>query len=95
MNLFNKLLCSFVLVTSALGSSVGFSSTQIEFDEQTLLKIIDEEVFRMAPEDMEWTDGYGVQPKDAYEMDYSEKCFFIKDTKNFGVRKACELIGIN
>lgn len=92
MNIFRNLLCSLGLVTSILGSSVASSATEPENPEEVLLKIIDEEVFKMAPETMEWTEGYGVQPKDAYEMDYSEKCFFIQHTHNLQARKACELI---
>lgn len=92
MSIFRNLLCFMGLVTSILGSSVAFSATQQVDHEAALLKIIDEEVYRMAPENMEWTEGFGVQPTDAYEMDYSEKCFFIQHTHNLMARKACKVI---
>lgn len=92
MKIFRTFLCSLGLVTSILGSSVAFSATaQVDYEE-ALMKIIDEEVFKMDPDGMEWTEGYGVQPKDAYEMDYSEKCFFIRYTPNLQARKACSVI---
>lgn len=89
---FKQFLFSFVLVTSTMGSSVAFSANDPHFNEEFLLKIIDEEVFKKDPDGMEWTENYGVQPLDAYEMDYSEKCFFIRDTMNSQARKACAVI---
>ncbi len=74
--------------------SIAFSPNSLPLVEKRLLRIIDEEVLRMSPspENMEWTENAGIQPTDAYEMDYSEKCWFIRDTNNKKALTACKII---
>ncbi len=65
-----------------------------QLTESQLLRIIDEEFFKMAddPENLEWTEDYGVQPTDGYELDDSEKCAFITGSRNKKALAACAVI---
>lgn len=75
-------------------NSFAFSFDPRQLIENKLLRIIDEEFLKMAddPENLEWTNDNGVQPKDGYELDYSEKCAFITNTQNKKALAACAVI---
>lgn len=72
----------------------AFSFDPRQLIESQLLRIIDEEFYKMLddPENLEWTEDYGVQPTDGYELDYSEKCAFIANTRNKKALAACAAI---
>ncbi len=87
------------IIFSILGALAVARPSMANGFEDKLLKIIDKEVLRMAedPNDFEWTD-HGVQPKDGYELDYSEKCAFIAGagTRNKKAIAACAwIVGTN
>lgn len=75
-------------------SSFAFSLNPRQMIERRLLRVIDEEFYKMTddPENLEWTEDYGVQPTDGYELDYAEKCAFIANTKNKKALAACAAI---
>ncbi|MGZ3768601.1 MAG: hypothetical protein ACXVCP_02555 [Bdellovibrio sp.] len=92
---FNRILFSVTIITSL---SLPQQSFAVSFDlskltEAQILRIIDEEVLKKSdPESMEWTENAGIQPKDTYELDYFEKCNFIRDTRNKKALAACAAI---
>lgn len=75
-------------------TSFAFSFDPHQLIEDQLLRTIDEEFLKMSddPENLEWTEDYGVQPTDGYELDYSEKCAFIARTRNKKALAACVVI---
>lgn len=75
-------------------TSFAFSFDPRQLIEDQLLRTIDEEFLKMSddPENLEWTEHYGVQPTDGYELDYSEKCAFIATTRNKKALAACVVI---
>ncbi|MEN0059753.1 MAG: hypothetical protein AAGB31_13015 [Bdellovibrio sp.] len=81
-----------ILFFSQQGAALSLDLKQLT--EAQLLRIIDEEFLRMSPdpENLEWTEEAGIQPTDTYELDYSEKCEFIRSTPNKKALTACYLI---
>lgn len=97
MALFIKNYLCFTPVLFCLMStqhSMALTNNPHQLTEKQLLRIIDEEVLKMSddPKNLEWTENYGVQPIDGYELDYSEKCAFIASTLNKKARAACSVI---
>lgn len=91
-----KYLCIFIAFFCLLSfqTSFAFSFDPRQLLEDQLLRIIDEEFMRVSddPESLEWTEDYGVQPIDGYELDYSEKCAFIANSRNKKALAACVVI---
>ncbi len=93
---FKKYTCLSIMLFCYFIPQSSFANTWNLFNlpESQLLQIIDEEFLEMSddPENLEWTDDNGIQPKDTYELDYSEKCNFIAPTSNIKALAACAII---
>lgn len=91
-----KYLCAvtafFCVLSSQNSYALSFDPGQLI--ESQLLRIIDDEFFKMSddPENLERTEDYGVQPTDGYELDYAEKCAFIARTRNKKALAACAAV---
>lgn len=88
-----KLLLTLSVLSSGTQAQAFFFDPGALLESQ-LLRTIDEEFLRLSEDsdELEWTEDAGVQPIDGYELDYAEKCEFIRGTRNKKALAACAVI---
>lgn len=80
-----------VFITIALMFGLCLHDDASALDDKSAMQIIDNALLKEYPSMKRASDG-SVQPGDAYEMDYSEKCTLLDDAHQKSVTEACRFL---